>query len=162
MVADNRKVRAFSPPTANGSLVITQDGRVIGSELIAGVRARALLLAPTERSGYNAAGVGGSDPSPTNPALTERAKATMADYRNVPADNPIPPDLVTPSGSELAPDISLWGGALYRCAGRREPGAAAGLSMRANSSPAEPSSSSIAACVRRLSSLVLRRASATT
>jgi K+-transporting ATPase ATPase C chain len=56
----------------------------------------------------NAAGSGGSNFGPTNPALLDAAKARIAQLKAADPDNalPIPVDLVTASGSGVDPDIS--------------------------------------------------------
>jgi K+-transporting ATPase ATPase C chain len=55
---------------------------------------------------YNASGAGGSNLSPTNPKIRERAEAMLADY-TLKDGVALPADLVTASGSGLDPHISL-------------------------------------------------------
>ncbi len=96
----------FVPETANGSVVRDERGETIGSRLIAQKFTRPEYFWPRPSAvDYNAASAGGSNLSPTNPALRERAQQTLAAYH---ADSafPIPADLVTASGSGLDPDIT--------------------------------------------------------
>jgi K+-transporting ATPase ATPase C chain len=101
------------PYQANGSL-ITQNGRVIGSQLIGqaftgeayfhGRPSAAVLTSPS--LGYDPTASGGSNLSPTNAALIARI---TADAERLQDENPlmlIPVDLVTASGSGLDPDIT--------------------------------------------------------
>ncbi len=54
---------------------------------------------------YNASAAGGSNLSPTNPALRARAEEILA--RTAGGGKPLPADLVTASGSGLDPHITL-------------------------------------------------------
>ena len=58
---------------------------------------------------YNAAGSGGSNLGPTNPAFTDAVKERVAALHKADPANraPVPVDLVTASGSGLDPEISL-------------------------------------------------------
>lgn len=103
--------QAAFPHQANGSL-ITENGRVVGSELIGQpftspryFWSRPSATAPTA---YNGAASGGSNQGPLNPALADAVKARVAALRAADPGNtaPIPVDLVTASGSGLDPDIS--------------------------------------------------------
>lgn len=97
---------------ADGSLV-DAGGKIVGSSLIG---------QPFSRPGYfwgrpsattpmpdNAAGSGGSNLGPTNPALLDAVKARVAALKAADPDNraPIPVDLVTASASGVDPEISL-------------------------------------------------------
>lgn len=97
---------------ADGSLV-DAGGKIVGSSLIG---------QPFSRPGYfwgrpsattpmpdNAAGSGGSNLGPTNPALLDAVKARVAALKAIDPDNraPIPVDLVTASASGVDPEISL-------------------------------------------------------
>ena len=104
--------RAAFPHQAGGSL-IEADGRTVGSTLIgqpftspAYFWGRPSATAP---AADNAAGSGGSNLGPTNPALVDAVKARVAALRRADPGNraPIPVDLVTASASGLDPDISL-------------------------------------------------------
>jgi K+-transporting ATPase ATPase C chain len=97
---------------AAGSLV-TRDGTLVGSTLIGQAftapryfwgRPSATAPAPN-----NAAGSGGSNQGPLNPALVDAVKARIAALRAADPGNtsPVPVDLVTASASGLDPDISL-------------------------------------------------------
>jgi K+-transporting ATPase ATPase C chain len=55
---------------------------------------------------YNAANSGGSNLGPSNKALVDRVQGDIASLKKENASDPIPPDLVTTSGSGLDPDIS--------------------------------------------------------
>jgi K+-transporting ATPase ATPase C chain len=55
---------------------------------------------------YNAANSGGSNLGPSNKALIERVQGDLDTLKEENASDPIPPDLVTTSGSGLDPDIS--------------------------------------------------------
>jgi potassium-transporting ATPase KdpC subunit len=55
---------------------------------------------------YNAANSGGSNLGPSNKALIERVQGDIDVLKKENANDPIPPDLVTTSGSGLDPDIS--------------------------------------------------------
>ena len=96
---------------ANGSL-ITQGGKVVGSELIGQSftepghfwgRPSATTPMP-----YNASASGGSNLGPTNPALADAVKARIEALRAADPGNtrPVPVDLVTTSASGLDPHIS--------------------------------------------------------
>jgi K+-transporting ATPase ATPase C chain len=99
--------QAFSPYTANGSLVRDDRGEIVGSELLAQGFSRPGYLWPRP-SGveYNASAAGGSNLSPANPALRARTE-TLLRRLAASADHPVPADLVTASGSGLDPHISL-------------------------------------------------------
>lgn len=95
------------PHTAEGSLITDARGKIIGSELIAQKFTRPEYFWPRPSAvDYNAAATGGSNLSPTNPELTERAR-DIIDAMGSTADNPIPAELVTASGSGLDPHITL-------------------------------------------------------
>jgi potassium-transporting ATPase KdpC subunit len=55
---------------------------------------------------YNAANSGGSNLGPSNKALIDRVQGDIDTLKKENASAPIPPDLVTTSGSGLDPDIS--------------------------------------------------------
>ena len=104
--------QSVAPFRANGS-IIEIDGKAVGSELIAQKFTSPRYFWPRPSApDYNAMGAAGSNKSPTNPDLTERAKETLAAY-GAESANPIPADLVAASGGGLDPHISL-AGALYQ------------------------------------------------
>lgn len=109
---------ALFPAQAAGS-IMEADGKPVGSELIG---------QPFTSPGYfwgrpsatgpmpaNAAGSGGANQGPLNPALADNVKRRTDALRAADPDNkaPIPVDLVTASGSGLDPDISV-AAALYQ------------------------------------------------
>lgn len=104
--------RAAFAHQADGSL-LAASGRTIGSTLIGQPfsdpgyfwgRPSATAPAPN-----NAAGSGGSNLGPTNPALIDAVKARVAALRKADAANraAVPVDLVTTSASGLDPEISI-------------------------------------------------------
>lgn len=102
--------QAAFPEQANGSL-IRVNGVVVGSALIGQDMAtdpRYFWPRPSA-VGYNPLPSGGSNLGPTSAtlqkAVQERAAALRAAH-NLPADAPIPPDLLFASGSGLDPHIS--------------------------------------------------------
>lgn len=103
--------QALFPAKANGSL-LSQDGRIVGSELIGqnfsdpkNFWGRLSATAPMP---YNATASSGSNFGPLNPALTEAAKARLDLLKAADPENalPVPVDLVTASASGLDPHIS--------------------------------------------------------
>jgi potassium-transporting ATPase KdpC subunit len=108
--------QAAFPRPANGSL-IERGGKVVGSSLIGQPFDDpkyfwGRLSATTDANGkglpYNGGSSVGSNLGPTNPALTDAAKARIDALHGVDpgAQGPIPVDLVTASGSGLDPHIS--------------------------------------------------------
>jgi K+-transporting ATPase ATPase C chain len=97
---------------AAGSLVV-HDGKAIGSTLIgqAFTSSRHFWGRPSATAPMpdNAAGSGGSNLGPSNPALLDAVKGRIAALRQADPGNlaPVPVDLVTASASGLDPDISL-------------------------------------------------------
>lgn len=100
------------PALANGSLVII-DGKPVGSELIGQpfddpkyFWSRPSATGPYP---YNAGSSSGSNLAVTNPAQLHAIQSRVAKLREsgVPADQAIPIDLVTASGSGLDPHISV-------------------------------------------------------
>jgi len=97
----------LTPNSANGSLVSNDQDEIVGSKFLAQKFDRPEYFWPRPSAvDYNAAAAGGSNLSPTNPELGERAKVLIARFK-ASADNPIPADLVTASGSGLDPDITF-------------------------------------------------------
>ena len=102
---------AVFPHEAAGSL-IQQGDRLVGSELIGQEFSspgyfwgRPSATAPMP---YNAAGSGGSNLGPRNPALAEAIQARIAALKAADPGNPlpVPTELLTASGSGLDPHIS--------------------------------------------------------
>jgi K+-transporting ATPase ATPase C chain len=95
------------PEKRLGSLIYGAEGTVIGSRLVAQAFSQPEYLWPRPSAvDYNAAGAGGSNLSPTNPKIRERAVAILANYALADGAT-LPADLVTASGSGLDPHISL-------------------------------------------------------
>ena len=108
--------QVIMPEKANGSL-ITRDGKVVGSELIGQSFAAPEYFwsrpSATSAKPYDAAGSGGSNLGPTNPALIgaikPRIEALKPGIEALKSSTPaaaIPVDLVTASASGLDPHIS--------------------------------------------------------
>lgn len=98
--------RIIKPEQASGSLVRDSHGRIVGSRLIAQAFTSDRYFHPRPSAcEYNARAAAGSNLSPTNPKLADRAAAIIASQQ-ASAGNPIPADLVTASGSGLDPDIT--------------------------------------------------------
>lgn len=102
----------FFPRQANGSLITTPSGQVIGSALIGQRFARAGYFHPRPSaagSGYDDTLSGGSNKGPTDLQLADTLVAQAVDSA-VKLDGAVrghvPADLVTRSGSGLDPDIS--------------------------------------------------------
>ncbi|TKH44456.1 potassium-transporting ATPase subunit KdpC [Paenibacillus terrae] len=98
------------PQQANGSMLRNAEGQVVGSELIGQSFANpAFFQGRISSIDYNGAGSGSSNYAPSNPALIQRVKDSIADWQKNNPDVPIsqvPVDLITNSGSGLDPHIS--------------------------------------------------------
>jgi K+-transporting ATPase ATPase C chain len=96
----------FVPAKAEGSLVRDDEGQVIGSSQIAQKFTRPDYFWPRPSAvDYNAAATGGSNLSPLNPAITERATTIITQLNPGPGAE-VPADLLTASGSGMDPHIS--------------------------------------------------------
>ena len=112
-----------APEKSLGSIVKGPDGKPVGSRLVAQGFTSARYFHPRPSAvDYNGQGAAGSNLSPTNPNLAERAAAIAKSY-DASAENPIPADLVTASGSGLDPDITLAAADLSDSARRAMPAA---------------------------------------
>jgi len=102
----------LAPASASGSLV-ERDGTVVGSLRIAQEFTRSAYLWPRPSAvGYDAAATGGSNLSPANPKIAERARELLARPGMTDA-GPVPAELVLASGSGLDPHVTL-AAALYQ------------------------------------------------
>jgi K+-transporting ATPase ATPase C chain len=109
---------ALFPGRARGSLVADEQGRAVGSELIAQPFASAGYLQPRPSAagekGYDATSSGGSNLGPTSKALRERAikEVRRLVQENPEGPGPVPMELVTASASgldpHLSPEAALW------------------------------------------------------
>lgn len=106
------------PAEVAGSIVAV-DGHAVGSTLIGqSFSSNKYFWSRPSATGpmpNNAAGSGGSNLGPLNPALTDSVKGRIDALRAADPDNraPVPVDLVTASASGLDPDISV-AAALYQ------------------------------------------------
>jgi K+-transporting ATPase ATPase C chain len=104
--------KVIAPSGSEGSLVRDDNGRVIGSDLLAQPFTKPEWFWPRPSAvDYNASATGGSNLAPANPALAKRVNETIAKHRaagdEVGAENPLPLDLAFASGGGLDPDITV-------------------------------------------------------
>lgn len=104
--------QALFPYQAEGSLIL-QGGRAVGSELIGQTFSSPRYFwgrpSATAPMANNAAGSGGSNQGPTNPALADAVQARIEALKAADPGNqaPVPVDLVSASASGLDPHISM-------------------------------------------------------
>lgn len=95
---------ALVPGSVEGDLVRDPQGHVVGSRRVAQSFSRPGYFWPRPSAvDYNASATGGSNLSPTDPRLTERAREILA---RLDVDESVPADLVAASGSGLDPDVT--------------------------------------------------------
>lgn len=103
------------PSQANGSFIVTADGRTIGSSLIGQAfskdvyfwgRPSAAGATDQNPAGYDANSSAGSNLGPTSKVLIDRIAADVDRLKAANGGGPVPVDLVTTSASGLDPDIS--------------------------------------------------------
>ncbi len=118
---------------ASGSLV-SRDGKVVGSSLLGQNFTDPTYFWPRPSAagsgGYDGLASGGTNLGPSNPKLIDAVEQRVAAYRaanHLAADEPVPVDAVTASGSGLDPDISVANARLQA----RRVAAARGLALPA-------------------------------
>jgi K+-transporting ATPase ATPase C chain len=103
------------PDKANGSLLYV-DGKVVGSEFIGqSFTSPGYFHGRPSAVDYDGANSGGSNLGPTSAKLMKQVSQRIEQVRkenNLPADTPVPADLVLASGSGLDPHISVDGAML--------------------------------------------------
>jgi K+-transporting ATPase ATPase C chain len=95
------------PERRQGSLIRKDDGTIVGSRLIAQKFTRPEYFWPRPSAcDYNASATAGSNLSPTNSKITDRAKEIIGQLQP-PEGQLVPVDLVLASGGGMDPHISL-------------------------------------------------------
>jgi len=95
------------PYASSGSLIRSENGQVVGSELIAQQFTRPKYFWPRPSAvSWNAANAGGSNLSPASLAMRQKTEKLIAKFALKKGEK-VPTDLVTASGSGLDPHISF-------------------------------------------------------
>lgn len=101
---------ALFPQQANGSFIVDQHGKELGSSLIGQPFSDPQYLWPrpsaTAEFGYNPSASGGSNSGPTNPEYLKTVAERVKVLRDSGMTGPIPAELVQASASGLDPHIS--------------------------------------------------------
>ena len=96
-----------APVEGRGSLIQDEHGTVLGSRLLAQEFTRPEYFWPRPSAcGYNASATGGSNLSPTNPQIAERATEIIGRLRPE-AGQRVPAELVLASGGGMDPHITV-------------------------------------------------------
>jgi K+-transporting ATPase ATPase C chain len=96
-----------APDNRQGSLLRNEDGTIVGSRLLAQGFTRPEYFWPRPSAcDYNASATGGSNLSPTNPAITERALDLISRYQPGVGER-VPAELVLASGGGMDPHITV-------------------------------------------------------
>ncbi|HEX6852956.1 MAG TPA: potassium-transporting ATPase subunit KdpC [Candidatus Polarisedimenticolaceae bacterium] len=97
--------RVLFPAQAEGSLILRDDGTVVGSRLIAQGFTRPQYFHPRPSAvDYDAASAGGTNYAASNPEHLAAVRGRLEAFGSVPV--PVPAELVTASGSGLDPHLS--------------------------------------------------------
>lgn len=102
--------QAIFPAQANGSLLVDQNNRAIGSSLLGQPFSEAQYFWPrpsaTAGFGYNPAASGGSNSGPTNPAYLRSVADRVQVWRDTGLTGKIPAELIQASASGLDPHLT--------------------------------------------------------
>jgi K+-transporting ATPase ATPase C chain len=102
-------VAQLVPLTAQGSLITSADGKVVGSRLIAQKFEQPKYFWPRPsaagKEGWDAMSAAGSNKSPTSEDVAKRAKELVERY-GATFESPLPAELAAASGGGLDPHIS--------------------------------------------------------
>ena len=100
-------IAQFVPYTSSGSLIRSETGEIIGSELIGQQFKQPKYFWPRPSAvSWNAASAGGSNLSPASSGMRQKTEKLLAPFALQRGDK-VPADLDTASGSGLDPHISF-------------------------------------------------------